>query len=295
MHQSRPRRVTLREVAGRAGVSPTTASFVLAGRDDMRISEDARLRVRQAAADLGYRPNLTARSLRTKVTRDDRAGLRHHRHPAVRRRDGLRQPGRRAGGGAPALRHRDPGQRRGRGAAGRGPARPPGRRLRVRVDVHPPGRPAQGAAGPAGGAAQLRRHRRRAAADRAAGRARGRPGRDRHPAGARPPRRHRGAGRDPAGRVRGPRAAGRHGGGAGRGRGRDRRGAGVLLVAGAGVRGGAAHAAAGDAAAGAGLPQRPRRPGRVPGPAGGRGRRSRTRSRWSPSTTPTWPAGCARR
>lgn len=69
MQQSRPRRVTLREVAARAGVSPTTASFVLARRDDMRISADARLRVRKAAADLGYRPNLTARSLRTKVTR----------------------------------------------------------------------------------------------------------------------------------------------------------------------------------------------------------------------------------
>jgi LacI family transcriptional regulator len=61
--------VTLREVAQRAGVSPTTASFVLAGRDDMRISEDARVRVRRAAAELDYRPNLTARSLRTKVTR----------------------------------------------------------------------------------------------------------------------------------------------------------------------------------------------------------------------------------
>jgi LacI family transcriptional regulator len=61
--------VTLREVAQRAGVSPTTASFVLAGREDMRISADARLRVRRAAAELDYRPNLTARSLRTKVTR----------------------------------------------------------------------------------------------------------------------------------------------------------------------------------------------------------------------------------
>lgn len=69
MHFVRPRRVTLREVAQRAGVSPTTASFVLAGREDMRISEDARLRVRRAAAELDYRPNLTARSLRTKVTR----------------------------------------------------------------------------------------------------------------------------------------------------------------------------------------------------------------------------------
>lgn len=66
---SRPRRVTLRDVAQRAGVSATTASFVLAGREDMRISDAARLRVRRAAADLRYRPNLTARSLRTKVTR----------------------------------------------------------------------------------------------------------------------------------------------------------------------------------------------------------------------------------
>ena len=69
MPSTRPRRVTLREVAQRAGVSPTTASFVLAGREDMRISADARLRVRRAAAELDYRPNLTARSLRTKVTR----------------------------------------------------------------------------------------------------------------------------------------------------------------------------------------------------------------------------------
>ena len=69
MHFVRPRRVTLREVAERAGVSPTTASFVLAGREDMRISEEARLRVRRAAAELDYRPNLTARSLRTRVTR----------------------------------------------------------------------------------------------------------------------------------------------------------------------------------------------------------------------------------
>lgn len=63
------RRLTLRDVAQRTGVSPTTASFVLAGREDMRISDAARLRVRRAAADLRYRPNLTARSLRTKVSR----------------------------------------------------------------------------------------------------------------------------------------------------------------------------------------------------------------------------------
>lgn len=69
MHFVRPRRVTLREVAEKAGVSATTASFVLAGREDMRISEDARRRVLRVAAELDYRPNLTARSLRTRVTR----------------------------------------------------------------------------------------------------------------------------------------------------------------------------------------------------------------------------------
>lgn len=54
----------LRDVAERAGVSPTTASFVLGGRD-MRISEETRQRVLRTARELDYRPNLTARSLRT--------------------------------------------------------------------------------------------------------------------------------------------------------------------------------------------------------------------------------------
>ncbi|MPY98754.1 MAG: LacI family DNA-binding transcriptional regulator [Actinophytocola sp.] len=64
-----PFRVTLADVARRAGVSRTTASFVLSGRTDMRISPDAQRRVHAAAAELGYRPNQTARSLRTHVTR----------------------------------------------------------------------------------------------------------------------------------------------------------------------------------------------------------------------------------
>ncbi|HZB51866.1 MAG TPA: LacI family DNA-binding transcriptional regulator [Mycobacteriales bacterium] len=59
----------MRDVAEQAAVSPTTVSFVLAGREDMRISEDTRHRVLRAARELGYRPNLMARSLRTKVTR----------------------------------------------------------------------------------------------------------------------------------------------------------------------------------------------------------------------------------
>lgn len=63
-------RVTLADVAARASTSKTTAHYVLAGRDqEMRISEDARHRVRRAADELGYRPNLMARGLRTDVTR----------------------------------------------------------------------------------------------------------------------------------------------------------------------------------------------------------------------------------
>ena len=62
-------RVRLADVARHAGVSPTTASFVLTGRDDMRISAAVKRRVRASADELGYRPNLTARSLRTRSTR----------------------------------------------------------------------------------------------------------------------------------------------------------------------------------------------------------------------------------
>jgi LacI family transcriptional regulator len=58
-------RVTLSDVAQRAGVSRTTASFVTTGRTDMRISAAAQERVLRAARELDYRPSLLARSLRT--------------------------------------------------------------------------------------------------------------------------------------------------------------------------------------------------------------------------------------
>jgi LacI family transcriptional regulator len=63
------RRVRIQDVAAMAGVSPTTVSFVLTGRDDMRVSEQTQEKVRAAAQALDYRPNLTARMLRTQVTR----------------------------------------------------------------------------------------------------------------------------------------------------------------------------------------------------------------------------------
>lgn len=60
-----PRRAGIADVARRAQVSRTTVSFVLRGRDDMRISEGTRQKVLRAARELDYRPNLTATSLRS--------------------------------------------------------------------------------------------------------------------------------------------------------------------------------------------------------------------------------------
>jgi len=64
------RRPTLRDVARTAGVSVTTVSVVLNGRrEGVRVPEATRHRVQQVAEDLGYRPNILARSLRTQETR----------------------------------------------------------------------------------------------------------------------------------------------------------------------------------------------------------------------------------
>jgi LacI family transcriptional regulator len=58
--------ITIRDVAARAGVSLGTASRVLSGNP--ATSPDARARVTEAAAALGYRPNAQARSLRSTRT-----------------------------------------------------------------------------------------------------------------------------------------------------------------------------------------------------------------------------------
>ncbi|GFJ87451.1 LacI family DNA-binding transcriptional regulator [Phytohabitans rumicis] len=61
-------RVTLADVARRAGLSKTAASMVLNGREGTRLSAEAHQRVFKAAEELGYRPNIAARSLRTRKT-----------------------------------------------------------------------------------------------------------------------------------------------------------------------------------------------------------------------------------
>ena len=57
--------VTLRDVAGRSGVSITTVSRILNGRETgVPIRDETRQRVLAVAAELGYKPNLLARGLR---------------------------------------------------------------------------------------------------------------------------------------------------------------------------------------------------------------------------------------
>lgn len=57
-------RVSIKDVARRAGVSATTVSHVLNEVPGKRVSDDTRERVQSAAGELGYVPNGMARSLR---------------------------------------------------------------------------------------------------------------------------------------------------------------------------------------------------------------------------------------
>src|SRR5467141_3312786 len=57
------KRPTSADVAAMAGVSRTTVSFVLNHRADVKIPAGTRQRVVDAAAQLGYQPNASARQL----------------------------------------------------------------------------------------------------------------------------------------------------------------------------------------------------------------------------------------
>ncbi len=59
--------VTIKEVAAAAGISYQTVSKVL--NHQVKVSPATEERIRKAAADLGYRPNLIARSLRSQRSR----------------------------------------------------------------------------------------------------------------------------------------------------------------------------------------------------------------------------------
>jgi LacI family transcriptional regulator len=59
-------RITIEDVASRAGVSPTTVSHVFSGHRPVR--QETKDQVERAAGELGYRPNAVARSLRVQRT-----------------------------------------------------------------------------------------------------------------------------------------------------------------------------------------------------------------------------------
>ena len=58
-----PKRPTLEDVARLAGVSITSASMALS--DSPRVADTTKVRVRAAAADLGYVPHSAGRALRS--------------------------------------------------------------------------------------------------------------------------------------------------------------------------------------------------------------------------------------
>ncbi|BDR54358.1 LacI family transcriptional regulator [Bombiscardovia apis] len=60
---------TMKEIAQATGVSVSTVSLVVNGRDQGRVKPDIAKRVRAEAKKIGYRPNPLARSLRTSHTR----------------------------------------------------------------------------------------------------------------------------------------------------------------------------------------------------------------------------------
>ena len=63
------RGVTLKDVAARVGVHPMSVSVALnGGKTKTRVSDETRQRIVEAAAQMGYRPNLAARSLSMQKT-----------------------------------------------------------------------------------------------------------------------------------------------------------------------------------------------------------------------------------
>jgi LacI family transcriptional regulator len=60
------KKISIRDIARQAGVSPSTVSFVISGKaKEMRVSDEMAKRVTALAKKIGYYPNQTAVSLRT--------------------------------------------------------------------------------------------------------------------------------------------------------------------------------------------------------------------------------------
>src|SRR5438105_5025712 len=70
LRKPKPKRVTLADVAAKAGVSVATASVAITGRPsgNCRVSPAVAEKIRRAARQLNYHPNLQARNLSTQRT-----------------------------------------------------------------------------------------------------------------------------------------------------------------------------------------------------------------------------------
>ena len=62
------KKISLKHIADKVGVSPSLVSYVLNGKRTDRINEDTAAKIKKAAAALRYRPNQIAKSLKTNQT-----------------------------------------------------------------------------------------------------------------------------------------------------------------------------------------------------------------------------------
>ena len=64
------RRVSMKDIADKVGVSIALVSYVLNGQEkEKRVGAEVVKKIREAAKELNYQPNQIARSLRTKTTK----------------------------------------------------------------------------------------------------------------------------------------------------------------------------------------------------------------------------------